>query len=163
MEGQQGWPLHFLKKESTDGFKTLWKNIWGADLQQRLKMLLWRIAHENLPTRKKLNAQGLGSELCPLCNKYSESILHIFRDCKISHDIWDRCLHDDDKALFFSCSTKEWVRWNILANSVCYSLLLCLAMEEPTKFNLSRRFGVVELTNPPRGIISSLAGSAWPV
>ncbi|KAF7831333.1 ribonuclease H [Senna tora] len=103
----------FLKKESSDGFRTLWKNIWGTDLQQRLKMLLWKIAHENLPTRKKLSAQGLGSELCLLCNKYSESILHIFRDCKISHDIWDRCLHDDDKALFFSCSTKEWVRWNI--------------------------------------------------
>ncbi|KAF7813422.1 ribonuclease H [Senna tora] len=34
-------------------------------------MHIWRIAHGNLPTKKKLSSQGLGSDICPICNRWN--------------------------------------------------------------------------------------------
>ncbi|KAF7801954.1 ribonuclease H [Senna tora] len=102
-----------LEDEQPDDNQSLWNKIWKLKFQQRLKLLLWRITRDNLPTRKKLSSQGLGTDICPMCRRFSESTLHIFRDCVISHEFWSKCVSISEHSTFFNCSLKSWVEWNI--------------------------------------------------
>ena len=65
------------------------KKIWKASIHERLKMHLWRIAFNLLPTKDKLNEFSSSSDTsCPLCNVESELALHLFTHCHIARAIW---------------------------------------------------------------------------
>ena len=68
-----------------------WKSffLWKSKLQERHKMLIWRIASEILPTRTvAAHKLGLGDTSCPLCLDCKESIVHLFLKCLVSRAIW---------------------------------------------------------------------------
>ncbi len=66
-----------------------WKKMWKLNLHERLKILAWRIASDILPTNLNfVRRVGFGNPLCPLCNNYEESTLHLFFQCSISRSIW---------------------------------------------------------------------------
>ena len=65
-----------------------WK-IWKSKLHERLKMLLWRIASEILPTREQLGRFYMDlEESCPLCGIEKETMLHLFTKCSLSRALW---------------------------------------------------------------------------
>jgi hypothetical protein len=65
------------------------KRIWRTHLHQRLKMLLWRIAAGVLPTNDSLCRFVPNLDmLCPLCNAYFESVIHLFWDCSLARAMW---------------------------------------------------------------------------
>ena len=56
---------------------------------ERLKMLLWRIGSEILPTNAALVARmGKGDPLCPLCHVENETLPHLFFYCQVSRLFW---------------------------------------------------------------------------
>ena len=58
-------------------------------MHERYKMMLWRIAHNILPTRSRLKELGLTQEgECPFCHKKEESCLHLFKDCELAKALW---------------------------------------------------------------------------
>ena len=62
----------------------LWKRIWGTKMSERLKMLVWRIAADVLPTRCRLaRVLAVADHTCLLCNGGPESIFHIFVECDV--------------------------------------------------------------------------------
>ena len=66
-----------------------WKKLWKARLPKRLKMLLWRIGVDDLPTKvnpnRKLNHID---PTCILCNSGDETYVHLFFECPFSRAFW---------------------------------------------------------------------------
>ena len=68
---------------------SLRNNIWKSHLHERLKMLLWRIASNLLPTKDNLQRFITGEDkLCPLCMAANESVVHLFLQCTIAKALW---------------------------------------------------------------------------
>ncbi|KAF3951838.1 hypothetical protein CMV_022555 [Castanea mollissima] len=68
---------------------SLTRKIWKANIHERLKMHLWRIAFNLLPTKVQLSEFSPSSDTsCPLCNVEVESALHLFTQCHIARAIW---------------------------------------------------------------------------
>ncbi|EXB55280.1 hypothetical protein L484_017186 [Morus notabilis] len=68
----------------------VWSSLWKTALHERLKILLWRMGHDILPTRQRLARLNLASDTsCPLCWVGVESVMHLFRDCVVvARSLW---------------------------------------------------------------------------
>jgi len=57
------------------------------------QLCVWRAFLNRLPTRTNLVRRGvhLTNILCPMCNKYDETVNHLFITCEIAQKRWDRC------------------------------------------------------------------------
>ena len=68
---------------------TLWNCFWKLKMHDRLKIFLWRIGSNSLPTKlniaKRLRS---GDTLCPCCNLEEESIIHLFFKCHAAKAFW---------------------------------------------------------------------------
>ncbi|KAK9988528.1 hypothetical protein SO802_028767 [Lithocarpus litseifolius] len=64
--------------------------VWKSRLHERLKMHLWRIAANVLPTKDAISQFANVEVECPLCNLSDESSLHIFALCPIAKSLWFR-------------------------------------------------------------------------
>ena len=67
----------------------LWKKLWKLKVYDRVKMLLWRIASNVLPTKDNLAKKlGITDTDCPLCNEANETVTHLFFECLVARLIW---------------------------------------------------------------------------
>ena len=58
-------------------------------MSERLKMLVWRIAADVLPTRCQLaRVLRIAGRTCLLCNGGQESTFQFFIDCKVVNRVW---------------------------------------------------------------------------
>ena len=56
-----------------------WNKLWKLPVHEKLKMMLWRIGLDILPTNKNfVQRVGRGDPMCPLCLVEEESIPHLF-------------------------------------------------------------------------------------
>lgn len=88
---------HLLEQEQRrDGVSDLrnpiWGKIWRLELQNRLRLMMWKLVADALPLRGKMasflsNPSGRGLE-CPLCGVGLEMGNHLFLACPISQRIW---------------------------------------------------------------------------
>lgn len=63
--------------------------IWKSKIHDRLKMFLWRMASDILPTKEKLTSFFPAMDLkCPLCDASPESSLHLFVYCHVARFLW---------------------------------------------------------------------------
>lgn len=63
--------------------------IWKQNIHVRLKMLLWRVALNLLPTKASLSrfAPDLYTT-CPLCGEHTESTIHLLWQCSLTRALW---------------------------------------------------------------------------
>ena len=63
--------------------------IWKSKIHDRLKMVLWRVASDILPTKEKLIRFFPSMDPnCPLCDASSKSSLHLFVFCHAARSLW---------------------------------------------------------------------------
>ena len=63
--------------------------IWKTRIHERLKMVLWRVAANCLPTKdKRLRYDANADTICHLCNSGQESTIHLFIDCPLARALW---------------------------------------------------------------------------
>ncbi|XP_074298774.1 uncharacterized protein LOC141629704 [Silene latifolia] len=66
-----------------------WSSIWKIPGSTKFSLLFWRLAHNIVPTKTKLNERGVPLDLvCPLCGSSEESTDHLFRSCTITRHVW---------------------------------------------------------------------------
>ena len=66
-----------------------WSKIWKIRGPERLKMFLWRVAVNALPTRENLMCRlDIPDPSCVLCNQEVESAIHLFSRCQAAKAIW---------------------------------------------------------------------------
>ncbi|XP_074278676.1 uncharacterized protein LOC141602272 [Silene latifolia] len=68
----------------------LWKAIWKVPVLPRIKVFMWKLCHEAIPTKVNI-ARRLGGDdvACPRCHSERESCLHAIRGCGWGHEIWE--------------------------------------------------------------------------
>ena len=63
-------------------YKHLWKMVWGLKTQPKIRIFMWRICRDILPTITKLQQRGIEVEgLCYLCGNVEETSAHVFQYC----------------------------------------------------------------------------------
>lgn len=66
--------------------------IWKSKIHDRLKMYLWRVAVDYLPTKTTLARFTNNRDIiCPLCNANEETCLHLFVYCLCAQSVWFNC------------------------------------------------------------------------
>ncbi|KAK8992787.1 hypothetical protein V6N11_048857 [Hibiscus sabdariffa] len=93
---------------------SLWSNIWSLTVPQRIRTFLWLVVRERLLTNIERSRcfMTLDSS-CPSCGCFSETILHILRDCPTIQCLWQSIVPLDNHGPFFSMSLQDWVIANI--------------------------------------------------
>lgn len=72
--------------------KKSWSILWKAKLQDRLKLLLWKVAVGALKSRgalgRILQRENEEQFQCPLCRSAPEDTLHLLVNCNVATKIW---------------------------------------------------------------------------
>ncbi|KAI5666768.1 hypothetical protein M9H77_16621 [Catharanthus roseus] len=77
------------KSSSTSSTSLFWTHLWGLDTAPKVKVFLWRLYNNILPTRKNLSQRITSiSQCCAMCPKNEEDILHTFLQCRIARETW---------------------------------------------------------------------------
>ena len=57
--------------------KPLWKKIWGLEVPNKVKNLVWRACTNSLPTKANLVQQKIITDnLCDICKMHQEDTKH---------------------------------------------------------------------------------------
>ena len=66
-----------------------WKKIWNLSAPECLKMVLWRIGVNVLPTRENLLKRfDVVDSSCVHCGADPESAIHVFFTCTVARALW---------------------------------------------------------------------------
>ena len=66
-----------------------WKKLWNLKAPERLKMFLWRLCVNALPTRDNLfKRMNITDTSCMLCNESEENPCHLFLHYPIAKALW---------------------------------------------------------------------------
>lgn len=72
---------------------TNFKNIWRANIPNKIKKILWLLQHKRLKTNFRMYSLGLPvPPNCPIYGYSAEEINHLFFQSTIAKDFWDDLL-----------------------------------------------------------------------
>ena len=95
--------------------KDSWKHIWDLELPGKVKIFLWRLAHNSLPTRMNIKRKGIELDTrCPVCNRLDEDGGHIFLKCKFVKHVWQALDLEQTRMDLLACANAREV-----VSSVC--------------------------------------------
>ena len=81
----------------------IWSIIWRPQLQQRIEVFLWLVAHNQLMTSDNRFVRHLTNDpSCAHCAAPEENITHILRDCLAAQLLWNKLLPNNNQNTFFS-------------------------------------------------------------
>ena len=71
-----------------DYLEKVWKRLWAIQCPNKMKIMLWRIAHNCLPTGSQLQTRSIPTRYdCYFCNR-EENVEHCFLQCQYVKEIW---------------------------------------------------------------------------
>ena len=66
-----------------------WYKIWKLQIPNKVKMFIWRLAHNSLPVRRNVSRRGVELDTkCPVCQRLDEDCGHLFFKCKYVKRCW---------------------------------------------------------------------------
>jgi hypothetical protein len=96
-----------------------WIKIWQLKVPNKVKMFIWRLAHNSLPVRRNLARRGVKLDtICPVCRRLDEDCGHIFFKCKFAKKCWRLLNMEDIRSELVSCQSgfevinKVWMLQN---------------------------------------------------
>ncbi|KAL0416468.1 UNVERIFIED_CONTAM: hypothetical protein Slati_3478700 [Sesamum latifolium] len=73
----------------THGRGSLWLMLWRVRVPPKVKLLMWRLCRETLPTMELLARRAVDVDtICAVCGVGVESIRHIFWECSFARQVW---------------------------------------------------------------------------
>ncbi|WVZ72794.1 hypothetical protein U9M48_021201, partial [Paspalum notatum var. saurae] len=65
---------------SSNNDKFIWHKLRQLKLPNKVKIFIWRLAHNSLPVRRNLARRGVKTDtICPVCHRLDEDCGHIFQ------------------------------------------------------------------------------------
>ncbi|KAA3454975.1 reverse transcriptase [Gossypium australe] len=92
-------------------YRKFYKKLWLLNLPTKLKITIWRISWNYLPTKVNMQHRRLVTYTsCRRCGEQAETINHLFRECPVIKEIWSELhlqivLTEEDKDF------KQWLIW----------------------------------------------------
>jgi exonuclease III len=78
-----------VNQDLPEGF---WFFFWNTGMENKDKIIWWKLIHNRIPTRKwlhKIYPEKCESEICEICKTEIEDTEHFFFKCPIKKKIWD--------------------------------------------------------------------------
>ncbi|OMO90030.1 hypothetical protein COLO4_19432 [Corchorus olitorius] len=70
----------------------IWRMIWQAEVQPKVKFFIWRLVWGIIPGKQILKNRGIDIEInCDVYNGVENSLLHTFFHCPFSQMVWRLC------------------------------------------------------------------------
>jgi hypothetical protein len=67
-----------------------WKALWSIQAPAKMKVVLWRLVHDCLPTGHQLQRHHIpDDDSCAFCG-HSERVEHLFLFCPFARAVWDQ-------------------------------------------------------------------------
>jgi hypothetical protein len=88
-----------------------WKGLWKLKLNFRLKLFLWKVVWNIVPTKSRISLviqSGLDTS-CSLCSTTSDSLMHLFFSCPIARVIWRNSFWPLDISALPIASMADWL------------------------------------------------------
>jgi hypothetical protein len=98
-----------------------WKLLWKINLNDILKLFLWKIAWDIVPSKSRLNEVfpiSPSNLVCPLCNVEDESLSHLFFSCFFVRISWRLSPWPLDSLKWSSLSLSDWINGILTPNIV---------------------------------------------
>jgi hypothetical protein len=96
-----------------------WKLFWKLNLNDRLKLFLWKIAWDIVPSKSRLNAVfsiPASNLVCPLCKVEEDSLSHLFFNCFFARIAWRLSYWPLDSMKWTSLSLADWIKGILTPN-----------------------------------------------
>ncbi|KAH1107250.1 hypothetical protein J1N35_011018 [Gossypium stocksii] len=88
--------------------KTYYTKVWNLEIAAKIKITLWRITNNYMPTLQVLqNRKFAVTNHCPVCGAGEETVEHVFRDCSFTRQV----LQDPGVAFKTDNNNQEWRMW----------------------------------------------------
>ncbi|KAI5661195.1 hypothetical protein M9H77_20518 [Catharanthus roseus] len=118
------------ESSSTSSTSRFWTHLWGLHTAPKVKLFLWRLYNNILPTRKNLSWRITSiSPCCAMCPKSEEDILHIFFRCRIATETWSNLDFSRLVNLFLSPMTHQAILEQMISwpahDSARFAYFLC--------------------------------------
>ena len=69
--------------------KEVWAALWKLRIPNKIKVFGWRACNDILPTKQNLSKQKIiEDEMCPICMRFPESVIHALWECEAAKDVW---------------------------------------------------------------------------
>ncbi|KAF5469211.1 hypothetical protein F2P56_013300, partial [Juglans regia] len=107
----------FILHTNTTEPDIIWKKLWAVKLQDRLKLFLWKVYNDILPTQLSLShclPIADNQIYCSLCHMENESLDHLFLNCIYSRVLWRNAPWPLDITCFAQAGIRNWI--NIILN-----------------------------------------------
>ncbi|CAM8882279.1 unnamed protein product [Rhodiola kirilowii] len=90
--------------------RSFWKHLWRMKMQGKVKIFMWRLFHDFLPSSLNLVKRGCGSDLCcKVCGFGVESTIHVMLDCWWAQSFWRTMKIDCGFLDIKFSSTGDWL------------------------------------------------------
>ena len=87
--------------------------IWKIDILPKIIIFLWLCFHSSVPVKSILVARGINCDgKCPICRSHDESIIHLLRDCELTHKYWRSIEVPPECVNTFTRSLEGWLHSN---------------------------------------------------
>jgi hypothetical protein len=89
-----------------------WKEPWKLELNHRLKLFLWKMVWNIVPTRDRICKSICSSQLdttCSLCSHTTNSLIHLFFSCPIAQVIWQHSFWPMDIIVLCISNLSVWL------------------------------------------------------
>lgn len=74
---------------SESAMEKFWTCLWGLSIAPKIKIPLWKVYNNILPTRKNLSRRlPTISAICSLCSEAVEVLQYIFFRCCVMLEVW---------------------------------------------------------------------------
>jgi hypothetical protein len=95
----------------------VWKLLWKLKLNARLKLFLWKIAWDIVPSKARISLIlhiPPSDSFCPLCKSEVDSLHHLFFRCIFARVAWRQSFWPLDSQSWSSLSLPNWIKGIIL-------------------------------------------------
>lgn len=83
--------LHEGQNQLQINYKQFYKRLWNLELPSKIKITIWRCSRNYLPNYSNLHYKRLmGLATCRRCHTGAETREHLFRDCPVAKEIWEK-------------------------------------------------------------------------
>ncbi|MBA0655204.1 hypothetical protein Goklo_007711, partial [Gossypium klotzschianum] len=108
--------------------RNFYRNLWLLNLPLKVKILVWKISWNYIPTRVNLNCRRLLNNVtCVGCGNAAESANHIFRECPVTRTVWEELLFPELLQVHHM-DFVQWLTWVFEQNSTNRRRIFCCAL-----------------------------------
>ena len=145
---------------------TFFKILWRVCAPERIRCFLWMVGSQIIMTNGERFRRHLSdTNLCQVCNRGEEIILHVLRDCPSIAGVWRRIVQAKRRQGFRAATVFEWLYGNLQGTGsdaeLIWPTLFSIVVWWSWKLTCGYVFGEVGKCRDRVSFVKGLASEVW--